>query len=416
MKNPIRVLSLFSGCGGMDLGIQGGFRVLKESINRKVDSKINIDDDTYENFVKLSTTVFRNVFANDILPYAKTVWVNYFSKNSKNSELYKLESIVDLVKRYRQGEYELFPEAEIVTGGFPCQDFSIAGKRKGFNSHKSHYGILRNDIDDPTEENRGKLYYWMRNVIEIVKPKMFIAENVKGLVLFDNVREIIERDFSSIGKNGYTVISKVLNAANFGVPQSRERVIFLGFNNSFLRKKIIKYYQSKNIPDDISPFPLETHQKTPDHIKKQYVSVRQALINLVEPEKSDDLSQQSYSKAKWYGKHVQGQTEINLDYLGPTIRAEHHGNIEFRRLSLAHGGKILDELEAGMKERRLTVRECARIQTFPDDFNFVTRAAQESESVSPSDAYRLIGNAVPPLLAYHLGYRLQEIWDELFIV
>jgi len=102
--------------------------------------------------------------------------------------------------------------------------------------------------------------------------------------------------------------------------------------------------------------------------------------------------------------------------LGPTIRAEHHGNIEFRRLSKEHGGKYLKELEAGLKERRLTVRECARIQTFPDDFIF-TRSASvlgPDFALSPSDGYRVIGNAVPPLLAFHLAWRLQELWPSLF--
>ena len=97
----------------------------------------------------------------------------------------------------------------------------------------------------------------------------------------------------------------------------------------------------------------------------------QILSGLEEPEDElFDLSQKSYSKAKHYGK-TQGQIEVNLQGLGPTIRSEHHGNIEFRRLSLELGGKIVNELEAGLKMRRLTVRECARIQTFPDDFQFV---------------------------------------------
>ena len=106
---------------------------------------------------------------------------------------------------------------------------------------------------------------------------------------------------------------------------------------------------------------------------------------------------------------MQGQSEIILNKPGPTIRAEHHGNIEFRRLGLDLGGKNLDELNKGLQQRRLTVRECARIQTFPDDFEFV-----KDNLLSSTDGYRLIGNAVPPLLAFHLANRLQDVWSGIF--
>ena len=120
------------------------------------------------------------------------------------------------------------------------------------------------------------------------------------------------------------------------------------------------------------------------------------------------------SKAKYYGK-MQGNTEIKLDDIGPTIRSEHHGNIEFRRLSKINGGVICSELDMGLPERRLTVRECARIQTFPDDYQFVLDKSKTSINVSPSSAYKLIGNAVPPLLAYNIAKRLEMIWENLFM-
>lgn len=114
------------------------------------------------------------------------------------------------------------------------------------------------------------------------------------------------------------------------------------------------------------------------------------------------------------GKHCQGQNEIGLDKIAPTIRSEHHGNIEYRRLSKEHGGKHEDELLAGLKERRLTVRECARIQTFPDDYGFVIPSAGGENGVSASESYKLIGNAVPPLLGFHIAMRLKENWDLYF--
>ncbi len=115
------------------------------------------------------------------------------------------------------------------------------------------------------------------------------------------------------------------------------------------------------------------------------------------------------------GKHCQGQAEIHLDGLGPTIRSEHHGNIEYRRLSVEHGGKLTDELSAGLPERRLTPRECALIQTFPPDYPFVSfKEDSKRFKVSQSGAYKVIGNAVPPMLAYNIARRLQSLWPVIF--
>ncbi|VAW10679.1 DNA-cytosine methyltransferase [hydrothermal vent metagenome] len=117
------------------------------------------------------------------------------------------------------------------------------------------------------------------------------------------------------------------------------------------------------------------------------------------------------------GKHCQGQIEIKPDGISPTIRAEHHGNIEFRRLSKKNGGILTEELSKGLKERRLTPRECALIQTFPPDYDFVVEnkhGRKGSYLVSPSKAYKIIGNAVPPLLAYNLAKRIEDVWHLYF--
>jgi len=409
-----RVLSLFSGCGGMDLGFEGGFSVPKRSV--KDQSWVSDEND---GFVTLKETSFQTVFANDIRPGAKAAWLSYLGTRTHLTGVdsaYHLESIVELVKREWAGE-SVFPRAvDIVTGGFPCQDFSVAGKRNGLKSHKSHSGKLLDTHEDATVENRGMLYYWMKEVISIVQPKIFIAENVKGLVSHSNVREIIEKDFSEIG-DGYLIWPvKVLNAAQFGVPQNRERVLFIGFNKSVINPEISDLITQED--SSICPYPAQTHKlpRETGSILRPHVTVREALDGLAEPEISQDLSQQSYSRAKWYGRHCQGQTEVDLGGVSPTIRSEHHGNIEFRRLGANHGGRNADELNNGLLERRLTVRECARIQTFPDDYHFVLpdNSGKKRFIVSGSEAYKLIGNAVPPLLAYHVAKRLESIWDIIF--
>lgn len=425
MKHQMkRVLSLFSGCGGMDLGIEGGFEVLRTSINTQINphwaiQKVNAD------WVKLPKTTFETAFANDIKLSAKIAWDRYFIKRGRDDNTFRLASIVDLVKAIREGKDNIFPEnIDVVTGGFPCQDFSVSGKRKGFSSDKSHTG-KRLDVDsEPTIENRGNLYIWMKEVISIVKPKLFIAENVKGLVNLDDTKQIIESDFRTVCDNGYIVVdAKVLHAGNYGVPQNRERVIFFGFLRSALKPEAIKALTSEPIPSEYNPYPIMTHyintnQRTSDDSNKLngFVTTSQALIGLNEPEcEMNDLSQRGYSKAKWMGKHCQGQNEIDMYGLAPTIRSEHHGNIEFRRLSKEHGGSILDELNKGLIERRLTIRECARIQTFPDDYEFVIDSEDKNQRVSVTDAYKLVGNAVPPLLSFHIAKRLEDIWDKLFI-
>jgi DNA (cytosine-5)-methyltransferase 1 len=416
-KETLNVLSLFSGCGGMDLGFEGGFSVLQQSINEILTPHF-IDKKGKNGFVRLKKTKFKTVFANDILLDARNAWVNYFSKKGHNTEDFYKESIVDLVKMYRSG-VNVFPEeVDVVTGGFPCQDFSIAGKRNGFNSHKNHKGQLI-EKETASAETRGQLYMWMKEVIEITQPKIFIAENVKGLVNLGDVKSIIQNDFSSANGNGYIVLDpQVLHSANFGVSQSRERVIFIGIKKSALKKSALAELEKETILEQYNPYPKPTHSYTVegDHLK-HFVQLKDVFKHLEEPENTADLSQRFYSKAKFMGKHCQGQTEIKLPSISPTIRSEHHGNIEFRRLSKENGGQIESELNKGLKERRLTVRECALIQTFPPDYDFVIEnksGRKGSFLVSPSQAYKIIGNAVPPLLAYNLAKRIEDIWDLYF--
>ena len=402
------VASLFSGCGGMDLGFEGNFDVLRKSVSDRPD----IIGGSRNRFVRLPPTSFFTHFSCDVVGSTKVAWENHFSGvRGVSPDTFHLESIVEVVKNLKTGTstYGLKTNrgkslVDVVTGGFPCNDFSVAGKRLGFESNKSHRGnrsFLDNELDDPSVENRGMLYFWMKEFIAEVRPKVFYAENVKGLVSLGDAKRIIEHDFSSIGDSSYFVLPvKVLRAVEFGVPQTRERVVFIGIDKAQIKATALRHIkETGNLPKHLDLYPVETHGEG----RIPFVTAGEAIGDLPEPSNSKDPAQQSYSKAKYMGK-MQGQAEVKDEKPGPTIRAEHHGNIEFRRLSKRNGGT-----NSGGPERRLTVRECARIQTFPDDFQFVIPG-----KLSASDGYRAIGNAVPPLLAWRLADRLDSVWDELF--
>lgn len=323
-----KVISLFSGCGGLDLGIEGDFYYLG-------------------NYYKKNP--FHIIWANDINDKAcQTYKFNFNDANIICEDINKILYPNQNNQMTLLDNETIIPVADVVVGGFPCQDFSVAGKRKGLQAE------------------RGKLYQSMAEVIRRVKPKVFLAENVKGLISAEKGQAIqkIIADFSEVG---YNVSYKVFNTADFGVPQTRERVIILG-----IRKDIKIEFE----------WPKPTHSEN-DNTYKPWVTIKDAIGDLEDNEKHESLPNHGYSKAKLCeGK--QGNTVTKADRPAPTMRAEHHGNIEFH-YSLP---------------RRLSAREAARIQTFPDDFVFLK---------STTDAYRQVGNAVSPIFAWHMAKMLRDI-------
>jgi len=326
----LKVISLFSGCGGMDLGFRGGFDVFGKH---------------YE------SNPYDIIFANDIIKKACETYEHNFGHKPHCGDIKELD-------------YKTLPKADIVIGGFPCQDFSLAGKRKGLASE------------------RGKLYLEMKNVIEHCNPIAFVAENVDGIRKSKagddtTALDIIIEDFKSMG---YEVVYKVVNAADYGVPQNRIRVIIVG-----IRKDINKKMK----------YPEITHGELG---KYKWMSSKEAIDDLwdkIGVSEIKDHTERHYSKAKFYpGKRMQGNRQIDANRPSPTIRAEHHGNIEGHYRSMDPNNP--DDMTSW---RRLSIRECARLQSFPDNFEF---------PCAPSEAYKQIGNAVPPILGWNIARALYK--------
>ena len=372
MTDQIKVISLFTGIGGMDMGFDGNVVVHRDSLSIEEYNEFVERQHHIKNFVVLKRQCFNIVFQNDILEGAKEI----YNVNNQGITLnYETKSIYDLINE----NYD-FPEGHVVIGGFPCQDFSHCGDRKGFESDKSHNmksydGVIEQNKDGfNIGFSRGTLYKSFVEVVRRVKPKIFVAENVYGLITMKNnpITQII-KEFEELG---YTVGYQIIYCPDFGIPQTRKRVIIMGISND----------RKQDIPDDWN---IITKNKTNCNVGKY-------LKHLKEPNESDDISQQMYSKAKRLSKG-QGQIEINLKSFAPTIRAEHHGNIEFRR----HANSTLNKKERHLPERRLTVREAGLIQTFPPDYIFNIKKNMKS--------YKYIGNAVPPLLGYLIADKVSEL-------
>ena len=305
--NNYRITSLFSGCGGLDLGFCGNFRFIKKS------------------YSKLK---FEIIFANDINKNACLTYQKNFKKSITCLDINQLNP----------AELEA---TDLVIGGFPCQDFSNAGKRRGLAT------------------KRGMLYKSMCHVITQVQPKLFLAENVKGLLTIDN-GQVIKTIIEDFCKLGYHLSYKLLKVSDFEVPQKRERVIMIGTRQDILPKFNFAQLQ-----------------------KKPAGNVYDAIKDLAHLHEGA-LKNHKWSKAKL--NNGQGNSIINKNGFAPTMRAEHHGNIEFH-----YNGK-----------RRLSAREAARIQSFPDKFVFYP---------STSSAYKQIGNAVPPIFAWHIAKAIQQFLD-----
>lgn len=315
----MKVISLFSGAGGLDLG-----------------------------FIKAGHEI---VFANDI--------------NKSYCDTYRHnigEIFCGDVAKLKPSE---IPDGDIVIGGWPCQGFTIA------------------NVSRTVDDSRNKLYLEMKEIIKAKRPKFFLAENVPGILSLANGK-VIKKIVNDFEEAGYVVYSpRKINFADYGVPQKRQRVIIFG------KRKDVKF-------DLGAEFPEPTHDKSPEKQSetRKWTTLKDAIKDLPEPPKPEKNKKTSKKKKESNIKnHVYSQHKVRINgYVGhrklnwnepsPTITGRGEGG----------GGPVIHP-HPNLK-RRLTVRECARIQTFPDDFEFMG---------SMTSQYGQIGNAVPPLGAYYLA-------------
>lgn len=303
-SSKFSVISLFSGCGGMDLGFSGGFEFLGEHYDKNP---------------------FDIVWANDINGAACKTYRENIGGHIIEGDVW--DALGKLPKT-----------ADLIIGGFPCQDISVNGKGAGIDGKKSG------------------LYLAIVRAVEKVRPKLFVVENVKGLLMKHNASSLerIMRDFHALG---YDVNYRLYRAIDYGVPQTRERVIFVGTR------------------EDMPKF---VHPEPPQNSK--HITAKEAIGDLEVLEKNEAFSHIWSLANKSAG---QGNGKLKADRPGYTIRAECHGNIQFHY-------KL---------PRRISMREAARFQSFPDSFKFFSKL-RETE--------RQIGNAVPPILAWHIADSIQK--------
>jgi len=321
MEQIIKVASLFSGCGGTDIGLEGGFDFLNNHYKR------------------FNTQI---VYANDIETSACEIFNENFQIKSDNEDIRKISE-------------EDIPDHDILTGGFPCQSFSIVAQNPPRLGYK---------------DDKGKLFFEMVRILKEKLPKVFIAENVKGL-LSANQKKAFPLIIQNFEKAGYNVTWKLLNSADFGVPQKRERVFIVGIRKDLSFHFIFPQGQYSN-----NHIPLKKVLFDDDEIPQKYFFSERAVQGLLKSNKmmNKGRAQDPEKPCNTVGAHL---AKVSLNSTDPVM--------------LTKG-----------KYRRFLPREVARIQSFPDNFKLVG---------SESAQYKALGNAIPPVLMWNIT---EEIISQVF--
>ena len=308
----MRVISLFSGAGGLDLGLKkAGHNILWANDN---------DRDAVE-------TYKHNVGLEIVLADIEKV---------------NIENI---------------PDADVLVGGFPCQGFSQANMKRH------------------AKDRRNILYKYFLKVLQRKKPHFFVAENVRGILSLNNGNAIkqIKSDFEKAGI-GYYVNIDLINCADYGVPQSRWRVIIMGTSKRIKSSYILR-------------MPHKSHNKNGENGFLKWVTIRKALSGIGEPGTRTKLQNHIYSKYKVTNRNFTGHRKTDPNKPSPTILARGNGK----------GGVCA--IQHFKNHRRMSIREQATLQTFPLRFRFFG---------SLNSCYRQVGNAVPVKIGVIIGNALSK--------
>ncbi len=360
----IKTIDLFAGCGGFSCGF--------EKAGYKIVTAVEFDEtiaNSYKNNHKHT-----KMLAEDI-------------KNVDNDKIFKKN------------------DADIIIGGPPCQGFSMAGAR-----------IRDGFIDDA----RNYLFKHYFNIVKIVRPKIFILENVKGILtlkngeIFKEIKSVFENPDNFDG-SPYLIQYKVVKAKEYGIPQNRERVIIIGSQVKFdleeeikktkdvIIKKDKNFFDIISVWDAISNLPFPTSDGIVNNLK--YNNNYQNSL------KSNDNITYNHIKTKHNNIAIERMTKVkineNFSVLNEEIKSIHSGSYGrldpngiaptiTTRFDTPSGGKFTHPFE----NRTITPREAARIQSFPDNFVFIG---------NKSNVCKQIGNAVPPKLAYFFAIMIKGI-------
>ena len=274
------------------------------------------------------------------------------------------EDVEEVAKRDLEKEFNIKKgELDLLSGGAPCQSFSYAGKRLGL------------------EDVRGTMFYHYATFLHKLQPKMFLFENVRGLLTHDKgqtyktILDIFEQE-------GYETIHEVLNAWDYGVAQKRERLITIGIRKDLADKIVFKFPKKH----DYKPVLRDVLQNVPDSLCAKYSDYKRKIFELVPPggywRDIDEEVAKEYMKTCW--NMGGGRTGIlrRLSYDEPSLTVL--TTPQMKQTDRCHPSEV----------RPFSVRENARIQSFPDDWIFVGKITEQ---------YRQVGNAVPVNLAKEIG-------------